>query len=163
MWRCWNEMKPSLYWTVSIGESQVLQSKHVCKVFFVFFFIFNLVLENEFGARLPALDTETLFISWMGITWLDSLTVPALASMPQSWWEEETSHLIMGRMKDILKTVQSLTSGLFSPGLWDHLLLKGHITWQKNRNSMHSSIYSEWGLSLHVFKHMGSGQPTFFF
>lgn len=28
-----------------------------------FFFIFNLVLENEFGARLPALDTETLCLS----------------------------------------------------------------------------------------------------
>lgn len=128
MCRSWNEMKCSLYWTVSSGDSWILQSKHVCEGVF---FIFNLVFENEFGAMLPALDTEALFLSpeWvlLGLTAWQFQPLPICLSLD----ERRRLHLVMRRMKDMLRAAQSLASGLFCPGLWGHLLVKDHITWPK--------------------------------
>lgn len=127
------------------------------------FFIFNLVFENEFGAMLPALDTEALFLSpeWvlLGLTAWQFQPLPICLSLD----ERRRLHLVMRRMKDMLKAAQSLASGLFCPGLWGHLLVKDHITWPKTRNSLHSIISSEWGLSLQVFKHLNCGQTTLCF
>lgn len=155
----WNEMKCSLSWSVSSGDSWILQSKHSCEEV-LFFIVLNLVFENKSGATLPGLDREALCLSpeWelLGLTAWQLQPLPVRLS-----FDESKSHLVLRRMKDMLKAAQSLSSVLFYPGLWGHVLVKDHLRWPKNRNSLPTVISSKWGLSLQVIKHLCCGQPTF--
>lgn len=90
--------------------------------------------------------SSSLFISWMGITWLDSLTVAVLASMLQSCWEEEITS-VHEEDEGHVKAAQPLASGLVCPGLRGHHLVKDLIAWSKNRSSLHRIIVSQGVLS----------------
>lgn len=155
----WNEVKFSLSRSASSGESWILHSKHFCNEG-LFFIVLNLVFENKSGGTQPGLDRKALCLSpereLLGLTAWQFQPVPVRLSFVQ-----RRSHLVLRRRKDMLKAAQFLASGLFYPGLGGHVLVKDHLRWPKNRNSLPTVISSKWALLLQVIKHLHCGQPIF--
>lgn len=155
----WNEMKCSLSWSASSGESWISHSKHFCEEG-LFFIVLNLVFENKSGATLPGLDRKALCLSpereLLGLTAWQFQPLPIRLS-----FDQRRSHLVLRRMKDMLKAAQFLASGLFYPGFEGHVLVKDHLRRPKNSNCLPTVISSKGGLFLQVIKHLYCGQPTF--